>query len=26
MTCADGVIVSMIDFYGDPETVERVWD
>jgi ketosteroid isomerase-like protein len=26
MTCADGLIVEMVDFYGEPETVERVWD
>jgi ketosteroid isomerase-like protein len=26
MTCANGVIVSLVDFYGDPETVERMWD
>jgi ketosteroid isomerase-like protein len=26
MTCANGLIVSLVDFYGDPETVERVWD
>ena len=26
MTCANGVIVSLVDFYGDPETVERTWD
>ena len=26
MTCANGVIVSLVDFYGHPATVERVWD
>ena len=26
MSCANGLIVSLVDFYSDPETVERVWD
>jgi ketosteroid isomerase-like protein len=25
-TMADGLIVHAVDFYGDPETVERQWD
>jgi hypothetical protein len=26
LTCADGLIVEMVDFYGEPDPVERVWD
>jgi ketosteroid isomerase-like protein len=25
-TVADGLVVQLVDFYGDPETVARQWD